>query len=445
MLCTTLLLTLTQLAATPPDDWAQFRGPGATGVSSGEGLPVRWSATENVAWQREIPGMGWSCPIVKDDLVFVTTVVGTEVAPPRKGLYPGRSGTATQELDWVLMALDRESGETVWEETLHSGTAGFSVHQKNTYASETPVTDGERVYALFGGVGLYACTVGGDPVWSHDLDLMPMRLGWGTAASPALHDGILYVIHDNESQSWLAAYDAESGELEWKIDRDEKSNWSTPFVWSHEGRTEIVTPGSGRVRSYDLEGKLLWWLEGMSSITIATPYVHDGLLYVSSGYVLDRRQPVYAIRPGGSGDISVREGTSSEFVVWAQPRAAPYNPTTITVDGLLYVLEDTGTMACYEADSGKQVYSRERVSAGSGFTASPWSYGGNVFCLDEDGLTTVVKAGREFEILHTNELGEMCMATPAIAGDQLLIRTLTQIYCLEKDSSAEGGSEKGGG
>ncbi|MEE2937749.1 MAG: PQQ-binding-like beta-propeller repeat protein, partial [Planctomycetota bacterium] len=255
-----------------------------------------------------------------------------------------------------------------------------------------------------------------------------------TAASPVLHEDRLYVINDNDEDSYLQALDKKTGQEVWRTERDEKSNWATPYLWKNKFRTEIITPGTGRVRSYDLNGKELWSLEEMSSITIATPYQYDGLLYVSSGYVGDPSRPLYAIRPGAKGDISLQdEQTSNEWIAWSQPTGAPYNPSTITYDGIVYVLYDFGFMMAYKADDGSEVYSKKRIPKGRAFTASPWAYDGKIFCLNEDGLTIVIQAGDEFKVLETNTLAEddMGMATPAIVGNRLLIRTSARIYCIQ--------------
>ena len=248
-----------------------------------------------------------------------------------------------------------------------------------------------------------------------------------------LHGDRLYVVNDNDEDSYLLALEKQTGREAWRVSRDEKSNWSTPFIWQNERRTEIVTPGTGKVRSYDLDGNLLWSLTGMSSITIATPYEHNGLLYLSSGYVQDPSKPIYAIRPGATGDISLAEDqTSNEWIAWCQRKAGPYNPTTLIYDDRLFVLYDRGLLACFNARSGDAFYEPQRLPNGRAFTSSPWAYGGKVFCLNEDGETFVIKAGDKFELLHTNPLAEddMCMATPAIAGNRLLIRTSARLYCI---------------
>ncbi len=271
-------------------NWPQFRGPNAQGISTQGHLPERWSTTENVAWKAEIPGRGWSSPIVWGDRVFVTTAVNSGVAePPKKGLYLGgeRPEPPRVEHEWKVICLDLASGKVRWDHVVHRGPPPGPSHLKNSYASETPVTDGERVYVRVGGVGVFCLDSSGREVWSKPLEPRKMRAGWGTAASPVLHRDRLYLVNDNEEQSYLLALDKLSGKEIWRVDRDEKSNWSTPYVWENEQRCEIVTAGTGKVRSYDLDGKLLWWLKGMSSITIATPYADGGLVYVSSGFIVE--------------------------------------------------------------------------------------------------------------------------------------------------------------
>ena len=431
------------LPAQTLENWPQFRGPGARGVGSAPNLPDRWSATENVAWKTDVPGRAWSSLIVWGDRVFLTTAINTgELETPKKGLYFGgnRPEPRQVQLTYKVLCLDLLSGKILWERTVYEGTSNSPIHLKNSFASETPVTDGERVYAYFGNQGLYCLDLDGNVVWSRRLKPRPTRNGWGTAASPLLHGDRLYVLNDNDEESYLLCLDKVTGKDVWRTVRDEKSNWSTPFLWQHDRRTEIVTAGTDKVRSYNLEGTLLWWFTGMSSITIATPYENQGLLYVSSGYVNDKQRPLYAIRPGASGHISLGpDQTSNEFIVWCQPKAAPYNPTTLVYDERLYVLYDRSFLGCFRARTGEPVYERRRLPNGRHFTASPWAYDGKIFCLNEDGVAFVVRAGDEFELLHTNELAEddMCMATPAIVGDRLLIRTAVRVYCIRRSTPSD--------
>jgi outer membrane protein assembly factor BamB len=424
--------------AAPKNNWAQFRGPGALGVSSNPGLPEKWSPTENVLWKQEIPGRGWSSPVVWGNRIFLTTAINEgRTEEPRKGLYFGGERKATRDTHhWKVLCMDLESGKVLWEKLARKGKPQGSIHIKNSYATETPVTDGERVYAYFGNHGLYCYTMDGDLLWSKDWPARKTRHGWGLAASPVLYRDRLYVVNDNDEQSFLVALDKRTGREIWRKKRDEKSNWATPYIWENELRTEIITSGTQKVRAYDLDGNELYRFGGNSSITIATPYSQFGLLYITSGYVGDRKKPIFAIRPGASGDISLPSGrNSSEFVAWCQRRAGPYNPSTIVYGDLLYVLLDRGIAACYEARTGKVAYDPVRLPDGRAFTSSPWAYNGKVFYLNEFGTTYVLEAGRKFKLSHTNKLlaDDMCMATPAIVGDKLIIRTDSRVYCFRKD------------
>ncbi len=436
--CLIALLSFALLApcAIGQTNWPQFRGPHAAGIGTDPALPDRWSATENVAWKTDLPGRSWSSPIVWGDRVFVTAVVDLGVSePPKKGLYFGgdRPEPPKSEHQWKVFCLDLATGKVRWERTVHRGAPATPVHLKSTYGAETPVTDGERVYALFGGVGVFAFTHDGDPVWTRRLEPRKTRYGWGSAASPALHGGRLFLVDDNDDRAQLTALDARTGTEIWRTDRDEKSNWSTPFIWQNGRRTELVTTGTRAVRSQDLDGKPLWLLQGMSSIAIPTPVAGDGLLFVSSGYVGDKSRPLYAVRPGADGDISLKAGdTASPSIAWSDPVGGPYNPSPLLHDGRIYVLFDRGLLTCRDAKTGKVLYDRERLPEGLAFTASPWAAGGQIFCLNEDGLCFVVRAGDRFELLRTHKLADddMCMATPAMVGDRLLIRTAARLYCI---------------
>jgi N-sulfoglucosamine sulfohydrolase len=422
--------------------WPQFRGPGAAGAAAADPrLPDAWDAASrnNIAWFREVPGRGWSSPIVWDGIVYLTTAIAAdELEAPRRGLYFGgaRKAAPDTSLRWVVLALDAATGTVRWEREVAAGPAPEAVHLKNSFASETPVTDGARVYASFGNVGLFALDAAtGEMLWEQRFDPLVTKFGWGPAASPVLHAGRVFVVRDSEESSSLTAYDAATGGEAWRVDREERSNWSTPFVWEHDGRTEIVTPGSGMTRSYDLDGNLLYEFGGGSIVTIATPYAAEGLLFVSSGYSMGRRRPLWAVRPGASGDVTLAEGESAnDTIAWSRPDIAPYNPSTLVLDGLLYVLVDRGLLSCYEATTGAEVYERQRLPEGRAFTASPWAYNNLVFCGSEYGETFVIRAGREFEILRRNDLmpDEMIMASPAIADGRLFLRSDRGLYCITR-------------
>jgi len=443
LLTASLALSIVLLAADSSNlkQWPQFRGPGSTGVVDDPSLPDQWSQTENVAWKTAIPGVGWSSPIIWGDRIFVTTVISSaalakpnEAEKPKKGLYFGGERKApTDEHRWMVYAVDFATGKIAWEREAHRGVPG-SRHLKNSYASETPVTDGERVYVYFGNVGLFCYDFSGKLLWSNAAKPVATRYGWGTAASPVLDRGRLYLVHDNDDHSYLEALDAKTGKSIWSVDRDEKTNWATPYIWEHDGRKEIVTPGTGRVRSYDLDGKLLWEFGGMSSITIPTPFSSHGLLYISSGYVVDQVRPVYAVKPGAHGDITLAAGqTSNAGIAWYLPQGGPYNPSPLVYGDYYYTLLDQGFLTCHEASTGKLIYGKQRMDREAGaFTASPWAANGKIFLLSEDGDTFVVAAGREYKLIGKNSLDEMSMATPAIARGSLVIRTASNLYRIAK-------------
>ena len=430
-----LATALGGLRAEETVNWPQFRGPGARGVAEGKGLPVHWSQTKNVRWSVPVAGRGWSSPVIWGDKVFLSSAVssGKEKAV-KKGLYFGGNGKdpSPNRHRWMVYCFSFDSGKQLWEREADAGKPLTPRHIKNNYAPETQVTDGELVYTYFADQGLFAHDLDGELKWKRPTKAFRTRYNWGSAASPALHGDFIYLLNDNEETSFIEAIDKKTGKTSWRKGRDEKSNWSTPFVWKNSLRTEIITPGTGKTRSYGLDGKLLWELVAdMSSITIATPFTAHGLLYVTSGYVGDGRKPIYAIRPGGKGTINLKkEGAVDKSIAWRQPKAAPYNPSTLVYKDLLYVLYDFGFMACFDAKTGAEVYGKVRVRERqrTPFTASPWAYGDKVFCLSEDGDCFVYKAGRKSELLHVNKLDELCMATPGIARGSLFIRTASKLY-----------------
>ena len=463
------------LAAAPlhsaaSENWPAFRGADARSAAGDDPrLPVTWSTTENVVWKTPVPGLGWSSPVIWGDRIFLTTVVSDgEEEEPRMGLYfpygspqampsggrfrdpePGdlleRSAAVHH---WLVQAIDFESGGVLWTSEVHAGRPDFDRHLKNTYASSTPVTDGERVYAYFGNVGVYALDMDGAVVWERRFAPADTRLGWGPAASPVLHGGTLFIVNDNDEQSFLVALDAATGTERWRVDRDEGTNWSTPFVWEHEGRTELVTTGSDRVRSYDLEGRELWSFRGMNSISIPQPFAAGGLLYVMSGYVGDAVRPVYAVRPGAAGDITLPDGADgSDYVVWYQDAAGPYHPTPLVTGDYYFTLLDRGFFTVHDARTGEELYfteqqiqtreARRRVARGAtGFTSSPWAYNGMVFLLSEDGDTYVLDSNDRFRLVATNALEEVAMATPAIARGNLFVRTRSHLWKLSDLSAS---------
>ena len=433
------LLVLTSAFAADEFQWSQFRGPAAGAVADDPDLPDTWSETENVVWKTDIPGLGWSSPIVWDNHVFVTatTTEGQEPAPVPGLFDPGddfgaQRSTAVHR--WMVYDVDFQTGELRWERRLHQAVPLITRHIKNSFASETPVTDGKRVYVYFGSIGLViALTMEGETVWTQELGAYNGRQAFAPAASPVLHQDRLYVVNDNTTASFLAAFDAQTGEEIWRVERDEVENWSTPLVWENDLRTEVVITGHRKIRSYDLNGELLWELGGMTGNVVPTPFAKHGLLYLNSGYPGANPRPVYAVRPGASGDISLRAGeANNDYIVWYQPRLGTYNTSALVYGDYYYTLLDRGFLLSHNALTGREVYGRQRIAPGVGFTASPWAYNGKIFLLGEDGDTYVVEAGPEFKIVGKNSLDEMSLATPAIVRGSVIIRTQSKLYRIGK-------------
>ena len=438
-----VLLARPELAA-GQDQWTKFRGAAAGAVADDPRLPEQWSDTENVAWKTRVPGLGWGSPVVWDEHVFLTSAVSTgQEEMPVPGLYEQDSISANAEHRWTVYDIDFETGAIRWERDLHRELPRLRRHLKNSYASETPVTDGELLYVYFGSLGLVAALdFDGSEVWRKEIGVFNTVIDIGTAASPVLHADRLFIVNDNTTASFMIALDKRTGEELWRVTRDERgNNWSTPVVWQNRVRTEIVTTGSDGVRSYDLDGALLWELKGMSNLTTPSPFVAEGLVYISSGQPSGALRPVYAVRPGASGDISLwaedtdtwstrfpGDRASSEYIAWAYPLLGTYNTSALVYRGIYYTLLDRGLLLAHDARTGGEVYGRQRIRVGSGFTASPWGYNGKVFLLSETGDTFVIEAGPEFEVAGTNPLNEMTLATPAVVNGSLLIRTQSALY-----------------
>jgi outer membrane protein assembly factor BamB len=286
-------------------------------------------------------------------------------------------------------------------------------------------------------MGVYAFDLKGKPLWSMKHEALPMYLDFGTGSSPVLAGGLLVLVNDNEKQPFIAAYETKTGKEAWRLNRDvgvagkpgPKSAWVTPFVWRHSGRTEIVTVGPAVAISYDLAGKELWRMSGMSLAPIPMPFAYDGLLYINGG----RGRPLFAVRPGATGDISLKQGeTSNPFVAWSDPRGGTYLPTAVAYEGALYSVSETGILSRFDAKTGNLTYKSRIDPAATAFSASPWAYHGKVFFLSEEGQTYVVAAGDTFKLLHVNTLDDMALASPAMVGDRLLLRTEHRLYSIRR-------------
>ena len=438
ILSLTFLISLTHLAVAQ-QNCPRFRGANGDGVfEDAATLPTTWSKTENVLWKTEVTGWGWSCPVIWGERVFLTSVASDdEYETPKKGLYLGQGRWTPPDTihHWLVHCLDIETGKEIWRKEVYAGKPTFPRHPKSSYAAETPVTDGQALYVLFGDLGLFCLDFNGDLLWEKKIDAKKSFLGYGAASSPVLCDDQVVIVYDNLEDSYVASYQAKTGDPVWRKKRDEdRSTWATPYVWKTDNRVEIVVSGRKAIRAYDTQGDQLWSLEGkMSNLIIPSPFAVNDLLYVTSGYVGDRNRPVFAIRPQAKGDISLEEDTTdNEFVAWFQPKAGPYNTSPIVYKDRYYTLYDQGFMACHNAKTGEEIYGKSRFPSGASFTASPWAYNGNLYCLSEDGDTYVVPADEEFRVIQTNALDELALATPAVAQGKLFVRTASQLYCLKK-------------
>lgn len=433
-------------APTNAQNWPQFRGPSGDGIATGSNHPDQWSADEHVAWKMPISGVGWSQPIVWDNTVFLTSAIADGAKRPRPGDWsPGEGGILTAlfgrstkppdiEYKFQLHCLDLATGKPLWEQTAHMGKPRTKIHPNNSYATETPATDGERVIAYFGMTGLYCYDLKGQLQWQKDLGSYPTQMDWGSASSPIIHGDLVYVQCDNDKSSFLVALDKRSGDEAWRITRSERSNWCTPYVWKNSQRTELVAGGGASMRSYDpLTGKLLWEMAASGRCS-PSPVADGDLLFVNSGDRLTgQRGLLAAIKPGGSGDISLLgDALSSEQVAWAVDLTGHRVASPAVAGGCLYLLEQqAGILRCVDTATGKQHF-RQRLPGATGLTASPWVKGDKVFCLDQSGQTFVLQAGAEYKVLHTNKLAdEMFWASPAIAGDSLLLRGVDHLYCIK--------------
>ena len=456
------------LLITPPTnahdpEWPQFRGPESNPVGTHERLADRWSKTENVEWFQEIPGRGWSSPIVTGGKVYLTSVttegkskkpqIGTEysneyVAELQKQGLSGpelikrlndRDIELPHEvmLHYMLYCLNLQTGKVEWSKEFFTGRPPGGRHRKNSFASETPITDGKHIYLYITNLGLWAFDLKGNQVWNTPIEAQPIYLDLGAGSSPALAGNLLVILNDNQKQQYIAAFDKQTGKQVWRTDRDlggneppvQRSGWSTPYVWRHALRTEIVTLGPKTAVSYDLNGKELWRMSGTSGTPVPTPFAYEGLLYINGG----RGRPLYAVKPGATGDITLKENqTSNDYIVWSQARGGTYLPSSVAYQGAIYTLTETGILNRYEAKTGKETYKTRIDPTATAFTTSPWAYNGKLFCLSEEGQTFVVNTGEEFKLSHINPLEDFAQASPAVVGDRLLIRTEQRLYSIRR-------------
>jgi outer membrane protein assembly factor BamB len=415
-----------------PRNWPSFRGEGATGIADGQHPPAVWDIQKPHAqmWKTAIPGLGHSCPVIWGDRLFVTTAVSSD---PTSELKPGLYGAGDASKDrskhtFKIYCLDRQSSKILWERTAHVGVPRVRRHTKATHANATVATDGKHVIASFASEGLYGYDFAGKQLWKQDLGLLDAGafndpdLQWEAGSSPIIYRDLVIVQCDRQKDSYIAAFRVDTGKQVWRTPRDEPPSWGTPTVVESKAGAEIVANGTHAVRGYDpLTGKELWKLGRNSQITVPTPFVGDGLIFVTSGY--SPVQPIYAIWPGSRGDLTLKRGVeSSEAIAWSTSRGGTYMPTPIYYRGYLYTCSNAGQLTCYEARTGKMIY-RELLEGKLGYTASPVAADGKLYITGEDGLVKVIEAGPTFKLLAENGVGETCLATPAIANGMIYFRT----------------------
>ena len=432
--------------------WSQWRGPEMTGVAPYGEPPVEWGEDKNIRWKIEIPGKGHASPIVWDDKIFVSTAIETDTivesqkveteqqsTEPQRGRR-GRGGAKpTKAHKFVIFAIDRQDGKTLWQQTAREELPHEGTHAEGSWASNSPVTDGEHVYAYFGSRGLYCYDMQGNPVWEKDLGDMNTKRSFGEGSSPALYGNAIIVNWDHEGQSFIVALDKKTGEELWKVDRDEATSWATPIVVEHDGKPQVIISATNRIRSYDLAtGKQIWECGGMTANVIPTPVVANGIAYFASGF---RGNALLAIRLDmftsftddfvlrASGDI-----TDSDAIVWRHDKDTPYAPSMLLYEDTLYfLLTNNGFLSCFDAKTGQEHYSRQKLEGISDTFVSPVGAQERVYLTGSNGTTLVIKRGPKFEILATNSLDDNFTASPAIVDKEIYLRGHKYLYCIAQD------------
>ena len=442
-LCLLLHMTLVTAfaAAEKPDkNWSSFRGNHASGVAEGQNLPDSWSSQKgtNIKWKTRIPGLAHSRPVVWGDKLFVTTAISSLGDGNFKhGLYGDGNASEDRSVHkWKLYALDKKTGKIIWEKIAVEGVPREKRHVKSTYANATPATDGRYVIAYFASQGLYAFDMKGRALWKADLGVLDAgaydvpSYEWGNASSPIIYKDLVIVQCDTQKEDFLLALDIKTGKEVWRTPREEFPSWGTPTVYTGKTRTELVTNASNFIKGYDpATGRELWRLGGSSKITAPTPVFSNDLIVVASG----RRPeaPIFVIRSGASGDITLSGGqTSNKSVAWSKTARGSYMPTPLIYGEYLYVLANQGVFDCYNLQTGEEVYRQRLPHQGGGFSASPVAADGKIYLPGEDGDIFVVKAGPKFELLATNSMSELLMATPAISSGMMFVRTQHHVFAI---------------
>jgi outer membrane protein assembly factor BamB len=427
-------------------DWPAYRGAGSAGVGHGP-APLTWNgdpaggALRNIKWRTAIPGLGHSSPVVVGNRLFVTAAISKGgKAPLKLGLYgSGNSADDDAEQEWVLYCLDKRTGKLLWRQVAFQGKPKARRHTKATHANPTVATDGKRVIALFGSEGLYSYSLEGKLQWKKELGTLDMApsddrsLSWGYASSPALFADTVVIQSDSKKESFLAAFAARDGQELWRVPRASVSvcSWATPGVFRTGTRTQVVANGYPYIAGYDFDtGKELWRLRSEGDIPVPTPFMAHDLIYVANAH--GGKSPLYAIRPDSAGDITPGAGMrTSSGLAWSEERNGSYLQTPVVYGDVVYACTSVGIFKAYEAKTGRKLY-EQRLGTGGSFTSSPIAADGKIYVSNEDGRTIVIKAGPQFEILSTNDIGEPILATPAVSDRMLYIRTPETVVAIEE-------------
>ena len=433
------LLTVCTLSAQPgmskdltfQDYWPQWRGPLATGVALLADPPLEWSEQQNIRWKSTVPGKGHASPVIWGEQIFVLAAVPNGDPPPQKESKSDGGGRQwmrgiSPEIpqDFTVFSYARKDGSIRWQKTLRTELPHEGTHGDGTWASNSAVTDGEHLYAYFGSRGLYCLDMTGELIWEIDLGDMATRNGFGEGSSPVIHKDTIILLWDHEGPSFIVALDKRSGQEKWRVERDERTSWSTPLVVEVNGRAQVITNAT-RVRSYDLEtGELLWEDDGMTANVIPSPVYADSLVYVARGF---RGNALHAIDLyQAQGDI-----TDSAAIVWQYERDTPYVPSLLLYDNLLYFFKkNDSTLSCLNAKTGEVMYGPQRLPGINGMYASPLGAAGRIYMVGRNGATMVVKHGPTFEVLATNVLDDGFDASPAVVDQELYLRGRQHLYCI---------------
>jgi outer membrane protein assembly factor BamB len=429
-------------AAPAAGSWPSFRGLQAGGIAESQNLPDTWDVKtgQNIRWRTPVAGLAHSSPIVWGDTIFVTTAVSSRGGATFKpGLYgDGDASDDRSRQQWKVIAIDKKTGATRWEQVAIEGPPLDKRHIKSTYASATPATNGRVVVASFGSMGVFAYDIAGTLRWK--VDYGRIHLGaydlpsweWGPASSPIIWNDLVILQVDTHADSFLIALKADTGETVWKTERDEIPSWGTPTVAITPAGPVLVTNASNFVRGYDPRtGKELWRIGKSSKITAPTPIFADGLWVIASGRAPER--PIFVVKPDAAGDLTLADGqTSNAGVAWNKNQRGPYMPTPLAYKGVLYVLANNGLFDAIDLQTGKDIYRQRLPNVGSGFSASPVAADGRLYLSNEDGEILVITAGPEFSHVGTNSMGDLLMATPAISDGAMFVRTATGLFAIGK-------------